>query len=104
MQEVAEQGVCSGVTMLELPSPPMFCASVQRPLCCRMCVHQSQPGLLGHSSGLGLGINARLFGVRAAPAAGPGLGAATPGVVLCIGSAVVAFPYFPNRLPARNPC
>lgn len=67
-------------------------------------MHQSQPGLLGHSSELGFGINVQLFGIKAAPAAGPGLGAATPEVVLCIGSVVVTFPYFPNRLPALNPC
>lgn len=58
-------------------------------------------------SELGFGINAQLFGIKAAPAARPGLSAAgtdTPGVVLCIGSAVITFPYFPNCLPALDPC
>lgn len=67
-------------------------------------MHLSWPGLLEHSSELGFGVNAQLFGIRAALAARPGLGAGgtdTPGVVLCVGSAVVTFPYFPNRLPAQ---
>lgn len=54
-----------------------------------------------------LGISAQLFGIKAALAALPGLCAAgtdTPGVVLCTGSAVIAFPYSPNCLPALEPC
>lgn len=107
MQEVAEQCV-------------LWCHNARAAITTHVCsVHQCRgPCAVGCecinpsqalwstavSSWLRFGINARLFGIKAAPATQPGLGAGTPGVVLCTGSAVVTFPYFPNRLPALDPC
>ncbi|KAI1236469.1 hypothetical protein IHE44_0014717 [Lamprotornis superbus] len=88
-----QSSVCSGVTMLELPSPPTCSVPQCRGPCAVgcVCINPSQAfWSTAVCSELGFGINARLFGIKAASATQPGLGADTPGVVLCIGSAVAS--------------
>lgn len=75
MQEVAEQCVCIN------PRQPFWSTAVSWDLGLMLC-----------------SLGSKLLWLLSAA------GTATPGVVLCIGSAVVTFPYFPNRLPALNPC